>query len=96
MKESTNNKKHKLADLLAQCEENAPMPKALIEWDNAQPVGEELFEVSPNLQAKLALIDEDIEAGKRLESLSVLNPAGLELTSEMDIDLDSELTDEDS
>lgn len=93
----TNNRKYKLADLLAQCEENAPMPKALTEWNNAQPVGEELFDASPDhLKSKLAMIDEDIEAGKRIESLSGLNSVGLELTDGMEIDLDSELTDDDT
>ncbi|EGR0997149.1 hypothetical protein EHJ37_19690 [Vibrio parahaemolyticus] len=93
MKESTDNRKYKLADLLAQCEENAPMPEAITEWDESQQVGEELIEASPDLKAKLATIDEDIEADKRLESLSALDPKGLELTDGIEIDLDSELTD---
>ena len=33
--------KYKLADLLAQCDESAPMPETLVEWDSAQPVGNE-------------------------------------------------------
>ncbi len=33
--------RYKLADLLAQCDESAPMPETLIEWDNAQSVGKE-------------------------------------------------------
>ncbi|CAH0530716.1 hypothetical protein CTH30272_03058 [Allocatenococcus thiocycli] len=69
----------------------------MTEWNNAQPVGEELFDASPDhLKSKLAMIDEDIEAGKRIESLSGLNSVGLELTDGMEIDLDSELTDDDT
>lgn len=34
--------KYKLADLLKKCDENAPMPDVLNEWDNAQPVGNEI------------------------------------------------------
>ena len=34
--------KYTLAELLAQCDESAPMPEALIEWDNTQPIGNEM------------------------------------------------------
>lgn len=34
--------KYKLSDLLAKCDESAPMPDELIEWDNIQPVGNEI------------------------------------------------------
>ena len=34
-------KKYSLDDLLARCDENAPMPQELIDWDNAEPVGNE-------------------------------------------------------
>lgn len=34
--------KYTLAELLAQCDESAPMPETLVEWDSAQPVGNEL------------------------------------------------------
>lgn len=35
--------RYKLADLLKQCDENAPMSNSLKEWDEAQPVGRELL-----------------------------------------------------
>ena len=31
-----------LSELLAQCDESAPMPATIVEWDNSQPVGNEL------------------------------------------------------
>ena len=34
--------KYTLAELLAQCDESAPMPETLVEWDSSQPVGNEL------------------------------------------------------
>lgn len=34
--------KYTLAELLSQCDESAPMPETLIEWDSAEPVGNEL------------------------------------------------------
>ena len=34
--------KYTLNELLAKCDENAPMPETLVEWDSAQPVGNEL------------------------------------------------------
>lgn len=34
--------KYTLAELLAQCDESAPIPETLVEWDSAQPVGNEL------------------------------------------------------
>ena len=34
--------KYTLAELLAQCDESAPMPETLKEWDNTQTVGNEL------------------------------------------------------
>ncbi|NQZ11726.1 MAG: AbrB/MazE/SpoVT family DNA-binding domain-containing protein [Algicola sp.] len=34
--------KYLLDELLAKCDESAPMPQTLVDWDNAQPVGEEL------------------------------------------------------
>jgi antitoxin ChpS len=34
--------KYTLAELLAQCDDSAPMPEILAEWDNTQPVGNEL------------------------------------------------------
>jgi len=33
--------KYTLAELLAQCDESAPMPETIVEWDNAQSVGNE-------------------------------------------------------
>lgn len=55
------------------------------------------IEVSQGL-SNLKLISEkniDIEIGESLMSISDLNPLGLELTSGMDLDLDSELADDD-
>ena len=34
--------KYTLEELLAQCDDSAPMPETLVEWDSAQPVGNEL------------------------------------------------------
>jgi antitoxin ChpS len=34
--------KYTLTELLTKCDESAPMPQALVEWDNAQPIGNEL------------------------------------------------------
>ncbi|MCE2571853.1 AbrB/MazE/SpoVT family DNA-binding domain-containing protein [Motilimonas eburnea] len=34
--------RYKLADLLAQCDDSAPMPEELTEWNNAQSVGKEI------------------------------------------------------
>ena len=34
--------KYTLDELLAQCDESAPMPETLVEWDSAKPVGNEL------------------------------------------------------
>ena len=34
--------KYTLNELLVKCDENAPMPETLLEWDSAQPVGNEL------------------------------------------------------
>ncbi len=34
--------RYKLADLLAKCDESAPIPQELVDWDNAQPVGNEV------------------------------------------------------
>ena len=34
--------KYKLSDLLAKCDESAPIPDEMIEWDNIQPVGNEI------------------------------------------------------
>lgn len=34
--------KYTLNELLAKCDENAPEPETLVEWDSAQPVGNEL------------------------------------------------------
>lgn len=38
----TKRQKYKLADLLAKCDESAPMPQELVEWDAAQAVGNEI------------------------------------------------------
>ncbi len=46
------------------------------------------------LQVKLSQIDRDIENNKSVSSLSALNLIGLELTAGMDVDLDSELIDD--
>lgn len=35
-------KKYSLDDLLAKCDESAPMPQELIDWDNAESVGNEV------------------------------------------------------
>lgn len=35
--------KYTLSELVAQCDENAPMPKELEEWGNIQPVGREVW-----------------------------------------------------
>lgn len=35
-------KKYSLNELLAKCDSNAPLPKGLAEWDNIQPVGNEV------------------------------------------------------
>ena len=35
-------KRYSLNSLLKKCDVNAPMPKELTEWDNIQPVGNEL------------------------------------------------------
>lgn len=35
--------KYKLADLLAQCDKNAPPPEDLSAWDSSEPVGREVF-----------------------------------------------------
>lgn len=42
IKPVTQKKKYQLADLLAKCDDSAPMPEALVEWDNAEPVGNEV------------------------------------------------------
>ncbi len=34
--------KYKLADLLAKCDESAPMPQELVEWNRAELVGNEI------------------------------------------------------
>jgi len=34
--------KYQLAELLARCDQNAPMPEVLAEWDVARPVGNEV------------------------------------------------------
>ena len=34
--------KYTLAELLSQCDESAPMPETIVEWDSAEPVGNEL------------------------------------------------------
>ena len=36
-------KKYKLAELLAQCDPNAPYPEELKEWDNMSSVGREVW-----------------------------------------------------
>ena len=33
---------YKLSDLLAQCDESAPMPNELVEWNESQQVGNEI------------------------------------------------------
>lgn len=33
--------KYTLTELLAKCDESAPMPQELVDWDNAQEVGNE-------------------------------------------------------
>ncbi len=38
-----SRKKYKLADLLAECDPNAPMPEDLVEWDRMIPVGKEIW-----------------------------------------------------
>lgn len=35
-------KKYSLQELLAKCDETAPMPSELIEWDRMKPVGREI------------------------------------------------------
>ncbi len=50
--------------------------------------------VDPSIGVFLSLIDQDLENGKSVSSLSTLNPIGLELTTGMDVDLDSELLDD--
>jgi len=42
-KQKTTRKKYKLADLLAKCDPNAPMPTAITEWDNMPAVGNEIW-----------------------------------------------------
>ena len=34
--------KYTLSELLAQCDESAPMPNELVEWNESQPVGNEI------------------------------------------------------
>lgn len=34
---------YSLADLIAQCDQNAPMPKDMEAWNNAKPVGNEAW-----------------------------------------------------
>ena len=41
VKPSKRRPKYKLADLIAKCDENAPMPQELTDWDNATAVGNE-------------------------------------------------------
>lgn len=48
----------------------------------------------PSIGAFLSLIAQDLEAGQSVGSLSLLDPAGLDLTAGMEIDLDSELLDD--
>jgi len=33
--------KYTLAELLSQCDESAPMPETIVQWDNSQSVGNE-------------------------------------------------------
>jgi len=40
---STSKPKYALKDLLKQCDSKAPKPKELKEWDEAEPVGQELL-----------------------------------------------------
>ena len=35
--------KHKLADMIAQCDPKAPIPSDLVLWDSAKPVGQEVW-----------------------------------------------------
>ena len=41
VKPSRKRPKYKLSDLLAKCDESAPMPQELSDWDDATPVGNE-------------------------------------------------------
>ena len=41
VKPSRKRPKYKLSDLLAKCDESAPMPQELSDWDNATAVGNE-------------------------------------------------------
>jgi antitoxin ChpS len=34
--------KYSLDELLAKCDESAPIPQELAQWDDAQPIGKEL------------------------------------------------------
>ena len=38
----SKKKKYTLSSLLEKCDDSAPMPKAISEWDGAHPVGDEL------------------------------------------------------
>jgi len=38
----SKKKKYTLNSLLEKCDDSAPMPEAIKEWDNAHPVGNEL------------------------------------------------------
>lgn len=41
-KVATQRRKYQLADLLAKCDPNAPLPTAVTEWDNLPAVGNEV------------------------------------------------------
>lgn len=52
---SEGNAPYKLAELIAQCDPDSPMPPELLEWDQAEPIG----------------LERDVVAGQRTSNVLI-------------------------